>query len=265
MINPSPKQERLLKDPAVVERMSAENLSSPAYALRQINREKKLARESDAGVLSEEDCLLICADIQSGLPEIADGSIDAIITDAPYEKEYIKFYSDLSRLASRVLREGAPLLVMTGQSHLPDAMNRLSEYMTYNWILSYQTVSGGSVHLHTRKVMTYWKPIVWFSKGKPAQKTYIYDIIKAPPIETDTEKFHPHEQSVGGFVDIIQRFTKPGDVILDPFCGSGTTGVSAVRTGRRSVLSDISQSHIDTARMRVQSALNEQNGTNLTM
>lgn len=38
----------------------------------------------------------------------------------------------------------------------------------------------------------------------------------------------------------IEHYTKPGDVILDPFCGSGMTGVAAALSGRRSVLSDLS-------------------------
>lgn len=38
----------------------------------------------------------------------------------------------------------------------------------------------------------------------------------------------------------IEHFTRPGDVILDPFCGSGMTGVAALLAGRRALLSDIS-------------------------
>ena len=39
---------------------------------------------------------------------------------------------------------------------------------------------------------------------------------------------------------IIEHFTEPGAVVLDPFCGSGMTGVAALRCGRHAVLSDIS-------------------------
>jgi DNA modification methylase/transcriptional regulator with XRE-family HTH domain len=38
----------------------------------------------------------------------------------------------------------------------------------------------------------------------------------------------------------IEHFTQPGDVVLDPFCGSGMTGVVAAMTGRRAVLNDLS-------------------------
>lgn len=38
----------------------------------------------------------------------------------------------------------------------------------------------------------------------------------------------------------IERFTSPGQVVLDPFCGSGMTGLAAVRRGRRAILNDLS-------------------------
>lgn len=38
----------------------------------------------------------------------------------------------------------------------------------------------------------------------------------------------------------IDHFTRPGDVVLDPFCGSGMTGVAAAMAGRRTILNDLS-------------------------
>jgi len=38
----------------------------------------------------------------------------------------------------------------------------------------------------------------------------------------------------------IKHFSRPGDVVLDPFCGTGMTGVAAQMSGRRAVLSDLS-------------------------
>ena len=38
----------------------------------------------------------------------------------------------------------------------------------------------------------------------------------------------------------IEHFTKPGDVVLDPFCGSGMTGVAVAMAGRRAILNDLS-------------------------
>lgn len=45
----------------------------------------------------------------------------------------------------------------------------------------------------------------------------------------------------------IEHYTKPGDVVLDPFCGSGMTGVAAALAGRRCILSDLSPAAIHLA------------------
>lgn len=46
---------------------------------------------------------------------------------------------------------------------------------------------------------------------------------------------------VRAIIPFLDAFTKPGDLVLDPFAGSGMTGVAAFMTGRRAVLSDISR------------------------
>ena len=53
---------------------------------------------------------------------------------------------------------------------------------------------------------------------------------------------------VEGIVQLIEHYTDPGDVVLDPFCGSGQTGVAAVLTGRNAVLSDLSLAAVHIAR-----------------
>ena len=53
---------------------------------------------------------------------------------------------------------------------------------------------------------------------------------------------------VEGLTQLIKHYTDPGDVVLDPFCGSGQTGVAAVLTGRHAVLSDLSPAAVHIAR-----------------
>lgn len=45
-----------------------------------------------------------------------------------------------------------------------------------------------------------------------------------------------------GIAKLIEHFTSPGDIVLDPFCGSGMTGVAALLTGRNAILIDLSPS-----------------------
>jgi DNA modification methylase len=46
---------------------------------------------------------------------------------------------------------------------------------------------------------------------------------------------HPVEKPESLLLDLITPTTKPGDVVLDPFSGSGTTGLAAIKTGRRAI------------------------------
>ncbi|NQT87185.1 hypothetical protein HQ560_10500 [bacterium] len=65
-----------------------------------------------------------------------------------------------------------------------------------------------------------------------------------------------------GIAPFIERYSRPGDVVLDPFCGSGMTGVAVVSAGRRAVLVDLSPAatfiagnylaHPDPARLRAE-------------
>jgi site-specific DNA-methyltransferase (adenine-specific) len=52
----------------------------------------------------------------------------------------------------------------------------------------------------------------------------------------------------------INRASFPGDLILDPFCGSGTTGVACVQTGRRFIGIELSEEYAIIARARIAKA-----------
>jgi DNA modification methylase len=51
--------------------------------------------------------------------------------------------------------------------------------------------------------------------------------------------------------DIVDRFTKPGELVCDPFVGAGTTGVVSVTAGRRFVGMDVDAEHVARARARI--------------
>lgn len=49
----------------------------------------------------------------------------------------------------------------------------------------------------------------------------------------DGEKHHTTQKPISLMLELVELFTDPGDLVLDPFCGSGTTGVACIRLGRR--------------------------------
>ena len=64
--------------------------------------------------------------------DIAGESVDCIITDPPYPKDFIELFDDLGALAARVLKPGGSLVVMTGQLYLPRYAAYLAGSLPWN-------------------------------------------------------------------------------------------------------------------------------------
>jgi modification methylase len=67
----------------------------------------------------------------------------------------------------------------------------------------------------------------------------------------DGDKLHPTQKPEALLARIMMASTKPGDIVLDPFFGSGTTGAVAKRLGRHFVGIEREQKYIDGARARI--------------
>jgi len=65
---------------------------------------------------------------------------------------------------------------------------------------------------------------------------------------------HPAVMPFGLCRDMILSWSNPGDTVLDPFCGSGTTGLAAMETGRNSILCELNAEYCDMARQRLHNA-----------
>lgn len=110
--------------------------------------------------------------------------------------------------------------------------------------------------------------LLWASKSKKAKHTFNYDLMRAADIPSDfikkpnkqmrsvwvsgtpnaaEKKYgkHPTQKPVLLMRRIIEASTNPNDVILDPFCGSATTGVAALELKRRFIGIDMSKEYID--------------------
>ena len=74
------------------------------------------------------------------------------------------------------------------------------------------------------------------------------------PAESATRVGHPAPFPVALPERLIELNTYLDDLVLDPFMGSGTTGVAAVRTGRHFVGYDTDQGYVDAARARIEAA-----------
>jgi hypothetical protein len=159
---------------------------------------------------------------------IPNESVDAIITDPPYGREWLPLYEDLADFAARVLKPGGVCLVMTGQLILPDVIAILRRRLQYVWLISYVS-TGHAALVWPIRVMSHSKPVLYFAKP-PHNPTGLFrpDLISSGQ---KTKREHEWQQSVAGFRNLIRHYTQPNSLILDPCCGTGTTLVAAIMEG----------------------------------
>ena len=86
----------------------------------------------------------------------------------------------------------------------------------------------------------------WQDNAKAVRNIYS----QMPP----RNRVHPNEKPVEMVAHFINNHTYAGDVVLDPFMGSGTTGVAAVRMGRKFIGVELDQAYFETARDRIAAA-----------
>jgi len=186
--------------------------------------------------------------------EIADESIDAIITDPPYPKEYIGLFNHLGELAARVLKPRGSLICLVGQSYLPQYLEILSRHLDYQWTIGVFMPGGQAVQLWAKEVTTFWKPAIWFTKGKREGK-WNSDVIQTTANNNDKEHHHwgQSEQLTAG---LVERGSLIGDTVLDPFLGGGTTGVVCKKMGRKFIGVEIDSHVASEANIRIAEAGN---------
>jgi len=80
-----------------------------------------------------------------------------------------------------------------------------------------------------------------YDPGEPYERSAFAYPVKAARSGTIYDA-HPYHTKVPpqGIEPYIEHYTQPGDVVLDPFCGTGMTGVAALKRGRHVILNDLS-------------------------
>lgn len=64
-------------------------------------------------------------------------------------------------------------------------------------------------------------------------------------------RLHPTQKPEGLMVDLLRDFTEPGELVCDPYCGSATTGVAALRLGCRFIGIERQAQHVEASRARL--------------
>lgn len=236
--------------------------ATPTAGVFDVKRTERIAREAESERRRSEpissQTVHGTVDIRHGdfrdvLADIPDGSVDAIITDPPYPQEYIPLFGDLSRLAARILAPHGVLVAMTGQAWLRQYLEQLDTHLAYRWTAAY-IAQGARTRMHIAKVGTGWKPLLVYCRKDATDRPFLVDdLFDGASATTDgvDKEFHHWGQSVAGIAEQVERFTKPGALVVDPFLGGGTTALACRDLGRRFIGCDLDAGHVATSRERV--------------
>lgn len=185
-------------------------------------------------------------DAQELAKEIPDASVDLIVTDPPYAKEYLHLYGWLSKFAGRVLKPGR-FLFAYGGFVAPEVLNLLCANGMEIHFVHVLLHNGGYPRWWTKKVMVGYKPVYALSKGEPFGNKWMSTVHS----DAMDKRFHNWGQGEGFALKIIDMFTDLWDVVVDPFCGGGQVPSVCKQLGRHWLSFEIGFQTANDARHRV--------------
>jgi len=195
-----------------------------------------------------------------------------------YDK-YVKFAEEWLRESWRVLKQNGSLYVSCTYHNIGEIIfsAKKTGFKLNNIITWYKTNPMPSI---TRRTFTHATEYVcWFVKGskwkfnyevlkrinphktkegKPRQMRDFIDFIKMPIVQgrerikgPNGRAIHPTQKPEALLEIIIRASSDEGDIVLDPFFGTGTTGVVAERLNRKWIGIEINEKYVEVAQKRI--------------
>lgn len=218
---------------------------------------------------------LMHGDCLERMREIPDGSVDMVLTDPPYNIARDNNFTTMGRAGidfgewdknadilsyikecSRVLSKDGSFVVFNDWKNLGDIAREADAngFDTKDMLRLEKT--NPMPRNRDRRYITDYECAIWFVK-KGAKWTFNRQDEKyqRPKFVHSIDKgFHPTQKSLGLMTDLILIHSNEGDIILDPFMGSGTTGVAAVNTGRSFIGIEMDDHYFSVAEQRIKEA-----------
>ena len=170
------------------------------------------------------------------LRRISDNSFDLVLTDPPYdldEAEKDAFHAELRRVARAAIVFSPP----ENQWVRPDQCGF--------WIKPISTKNTSRRYSRFVEMIFFYGELEWHTGRHWSQYTNVFtDLV-------DDETGHPFEKPTSLICRLIENHSRPGQTILDPFVGSGTTAVVARELGRRFLGIERDRAHVRLARARL--------------
>lgn len=198
------------------------------------------------------DCTLILCDCLEIMPTL--GPVDAVVTDPPYGIDYGRSGGFSATHGWGAWREN-----VAWDASRPAA----SAFETMMAISKHQIIWGGNYFTDYLPPTMHW--IIWdkgqrefsladFEMAWGSQKRAARIINYARSKALKDGKQHPTQKPIEVMRFCIEELPKATKAIIDPFMGSGTTGVACVKLGRRFIGIEIDSGYFDIACRRIEDA-----------
>ncbi len=210
---------------------------------------------------------IIQGDALAVIPTLPDGSVSLILTDPPYGNDCSYRHGKTSRsirndqhplvglqalhAAYRVLTPNSAAYFFLSTKHLPfvDMFVRTYTKFTVREYLIWDKVAIGLGYAYRHR----HEVILALEKGKPAYNTRSLPTVLSHRRERNVSD-HPHKKPVSLLQALIEHTTAAGETVLDPFAGSGSTGVAAIASGRRFIGIELDEKYVEIAQTRAEVA-----------
>ena len=198
---------------------------------------------------------LILGDCLEEMKKMPDKSIDLVLTDPPFNvgkefandnlsnTEWKKFCLDFAQLCSKLEPKNMLIEVSKKDKYMREAFDRYFRYRFAICLNYTNSMRQGTIGYHN------WGMILWYGEGK-CYKRY-KDRIDSAVHSTKKEFTHPSPKEVTHYRKLIEMFSIEGQTVLDPFMGSGTTGVACKELGRDFIGIEISPEYFKIAENRI--------------
>ena len=199
---------------------------------------------------------IICGDCLEVMKDWPDNCIPLIVTDPPYGKGYDKTQNQMAK-SGRISNSGRwKKYDETDWDSKPPSKKHFKQLFR---VSKNQIIWGGNYYFLSSKC----KWLVWnkiqrgrMTDGEMAWSNLqgnleIFDMARTDAyINRCTKKVHPTQKPIELMIWCLSLFPK-ADVILDPFCGSGTTCVAAKMLGHHFIGIDKSEEYCKISRQRI--------------
>lgn len=209
-----------------------------------------------------------CGDCLELMQDIPDGSIDCVVTDPPFNAgksfsndklSVLDFRAFCNRFTLELYRiKPLNLLIEVGKSDII-MRQELERYFDYKYsiCLNYTNSMRNGVIGYANFGL-----VLWFTNGGKCITRYKDRLDSA--IHNTKDKFsHPSPKEVTHYLKLVEMFSNKNGTVLDPFAGSGTTGIACKRLNRNFIMIEKEPEYCEIARSRLAAEDNLFNTENL--